>query len=144
VSRDAVDTSVVVAALLGWHEDHAPARAALEAGLAAGRLIVPAPVPVEAYSVMTRLPAPHRISPADAVALLGDTFRDVTVIALEPKEIWTLLAWLDERKIAGGRAYDGHILACSKKGRARRLFTLNARDFLAFDEPGIEIVRPGE
>ncbi len=107
------------------------------------RLIVPAPVLVEAYSVMTRLPAPHRISPADAVALLGDTFRGVTVVALEPKEIWALLAWLDERKVAGGRTYDGHILACAKKGRARRLFTLNARDFLACDEPDIEIVQPG-
>ena len=143
MSRDALDTSVVVAALLGWHENHAQARAALEAGLAAGRLIVPAPVLVEAYSVMTRLPAPHRISPADAVALLGDTFRDVAVIALEPREIWKLIAWLDERKVTGGRAYDGHILACAKKGRAGRLFTFNAKDFLAFDEAGIEIVRPG-
>jgi len=143
VTRDAVDTSVVVAALLGWHEEHSPAHAALEAGLAAGRLIVPAPVIVEVYSVMTRLPAPHRISPRDAVALLNDTFHDVAVIALEPREIWKLIAWLDERKVTGGRAYDGHILACAKKGRAGRLLTLNARDFLAFDEAGIEIVRPG-
>ena len=144
MSRDAVDTSVVVAALLGWHEDHARARAALEGGLAAGGLLVPAPVLVEAYSVMTRLPAPHRISPGDAVALLGDTFRDVTLIALEPREIWALLAWLDERKLAGGRAYDGHILACAKKGRAGRLLTLNAKDFLSFDEGDVEIVRPCE
>ena len=142
--REAVDTSVVVAALLGWHENHPAARAALDRGLAAGRAILPAPVLVEAYSVMTRLPAPHRISSGDAAALLGDTFRGVPVIALEPKEIWTLIAWLDERNVTGGRAYDGHILACAKKAQAARLLTLNAKDFLAFDSAGIEIVRPGE
>jgi predicted nucleic acid-binding protein len=71
VTTEAVDTSVVVAALLGWHEAHEPARRALERGLAAERIVMPAPALLEAYAVMTRLPSPHRIRPADAAALLG-------------------------------------------------------------------------
>ena len=144
MTREALDTSVVLAALLGWHDDHHTARLAVDRGLVASRLIVPAPVLVEAYSVMTRLPAPHRISAADAAALLTDTFQGVPLVALDAKEIWALVSWLNEKKVTGGRAYDGHILACAKKGRASRLLTFNAKDFLAFDEGGIEIVRPGE
>ena len=54
-----------------------------------------------------------------------------------------LLAWRDERKVTGGRTYDGHILTRAKKGRAGRLLTLNAKDFLAFDEADIDIVQSG-
>jgi predicted nucleic acid-binding protein len=64
------------------------------------------------------------------------------VIALEADEHWSLLHRLQEKHIAGGRTYDGHILACARKGRSRCLYTFNERDFLALDEPDVEIVRP--
>jgi predicted nucleic acid-binding protein len=142
MSREAVDTSVVVAALLGWHEHHEAASQILDRALAAGRLILPAPSLMESYSVMTRLPSPHRIGGPDALALLQETLQQVPVIALEADEHWSLLRRLGEKGIVGGRAYDGHILACARKGKCGCLYTFNERDFLALDEPDIEIVRP--
>jgi predicted nucleic acid-binding protein len=143
VIREAVDTSVVVAALLGWHENHEAARKALERSLNAERLVLPAPVLIEAYAVMTRLPAPHRLSPDDAASLLRDTFAGVATVALEPDDIWKLIDHLEAGHVSGGRSYDAHILACARKAGARKLLTLNERDFLALAEPEIEIVRPG-
>jgi predicted nucleic acid-binding protein len=140
---EAVDTSVVVAALLAWHQDHEPARKALERGLAAQRIVMPAPVLVEAYAVMTRLPAPHRLSPADAAALLRDNFAGVSTVALDDREIWQLINELEAKAVAGGRSYDAYILAVARKAGARKLVTFNERDFLALGERDVEIVRPG-
>jgi hypothetical protein len=53
----AADTSLVVAAFASWHESHAAARRALDGGL---RLIEHCAL--ETYSVLTRLPPPHRTS----------------------------------------------------------------------------------
>jgi predicted nucleic acid-binding protein len=142
MNREVVDTSVVVAALLGWHEEHEPARKALERCLTSERLVLPAPTLLEAYAVMTRLPSPHRLSPADAAALLRDTFAGVNTVALDSGEVWQLVENLEMNQVSGGRSYDGHILACARKAGARRLLTLNERDFLALGDTPIEIVRP--
>jgi hypothetical protein len=53
----AADTSLVIAAFASWHEQHEPARRALDAGL---RLIEHCAL--ETYSVLTRLPPPRRVS----------------------------------------------------------------------------------
>lgn len=60
------DTSVLVPALLSWHERHDDARRAVH-----GVRGVPAHVLVESYSVLTRLPAPSRLAPAAAADLLA-------------------------------------------------------------------------
>jgi predicted nucleic acid-binding protein len=125
------------------HEDHEAARKSLERGLTTERFVLPAPTLLEAYAVMTRLPAPHRLSPADAAALLRETFAGVTTVALDGSEVWQLIDDLDTGQVAGGRSYDAHILAAACKASARKLFTLNERDFVAFNDPDIEIVRPG-
>jgi len=142
VNREAVDTSVVVAALLGWHEDHETARKVLERSLVAERIVLPAPTLIESYAVMTRLPSPHRLSPTDATALLRETFAGVNTVALDGDEVWQLVENLQTNPIAGGRSYDGHILACARKAGAARLLTFNDCDFLAPGDPKIEIVRP--
>jgi len=41
-------------------------------------------------------------------------------------------------------AYDGHILACARKGKCGCLYTFHEKDFLALDDPDIEIVRPSQ
>jgi hypothetical protein len=55
----AIDASVVVAAFASWHEHHAIARKAM-----AGRPRLVAHAAVESYSVLTRLPPPHRAQPS--------------------------------------------------------------------------------
>jgi predicted nucleic acid-binding protein len=142
MTRQMADTSVVVAALLGWHEHHDPARKALEHALTDASLVLATPVLLESYAVLTRLPAGHRLHPEDAFALLKDTFTDVPTVALDSDQVWRLLADLESTGISGGRTYDGHILACARKARAQRLLTFNERDFLAFRDPTIEIIRP--
>ncbi len=138
----AVDTSVLVAALLAWHESHEPARDALLDALR-GALVVPAPALAEAYSVMTRLPAPHRISPADACELLsGSLERRAKVVGLSEKETWRFLHRNASDGVAGGSTYDALILACARKGGAKRVLTLDRRDFLRLAIGEIEVVVP--
>jgi predicted nucleic acid-binding protein len=141
----ATDTSVIVAALLGWHEFHRPALDALLGSVSdrRDRLVLPSPALVEAYSVMTRLPAPHRLAPADAIELLSGSFETrATLIGLAGKETWRFLHLAAGRGVAGGRAYDALILQCALKGGATRLLTLDRRDFEHLSVPGLEIVVP--
>ncbi len=139
-SRIAIDTSVIVAALLGWHEAHGPALKALQHAFERARLVVPGPALVEAYAVMTRLPSPHRLSPADSLVLLEETFENAAlVITLTAAELWRFLRSLPVGTVAGGGSYDAHILACADKANAAVLLTLNERDFLALGHPKMEI-----
>ena len=65
----AVDSSVVIAAFASWHEHHVIARKAMTAR---PRLIAHAAV--ESYSVLTRLPPPHRASPDIVHSFITERF----------------------------------------------------------------------
>ncbi len=146
MSATAIDTSVIVAALLGWHEFHDAALAALvhardEPG---GKLLLPAPALVEAYSVMTRLPAPHRLSPGAALEILSGSFEDhAEVVSLSGSETWRFLHDTADIGLAGGGAYDALIVRCARKGRATTLLTLDRRDFERLPLAGITLAVPG-
>ncbi len=144
VAAYAVDTSVILAGLLSWHEHHSVARMCLEDALSSSeQLVVPAPALVEAYAVMTRLPAPHRLRPRDAYSLLFQSFCDsANVVTLSKREVWQLLGSSAEEGVAGGRIYDAHVLACAIKGRARHVVTFNVRDFGPLAKDLIEVRDP--
>jgi predicted nucleic acid-binding protein len=114
----AVDTSVVVAGFASWHEGHAPARAAL-----ARRPRLPAHVALEVYSVLTRLPPPHRATPAIVVSFLEDRFPD-PVLPFPAAGHLSLLKEASEMGISGGSLYDALIAATAKHAGA----TLLTRD----------------
>jgi len=139
--RYAVDASVIVAALLGWHEKHRSALRWTERALGSD-LVVPFHALVEAYAVMTRLPAPHRVGPADACDLLRSTFMHAGRVAIvDERRIWS---WLDEVSAggtAGGRTYDALVAECARNAGATHLATFNRRDFEAVGA-GIEIIEP--
>lgn len=99
----AVDTSVVVAAFATWHEGHAAARAAL---LQDTRL--PAHVAVETYSVLTRLPPPHRAEATLVEAFLRQRFPG-PVLVLPEQAYQRLLKEASRSGIAGGAVYDALI-----------------------------------
>jgi predicted nucleic acid-binding protein len=144
----ALDTSVILAGLLGWHERHRVASAVLSSLLESeGRIVLPLQSLVEAYSVMTRLPAPHRLSPGSALRILEGSLRGrVIVVGLEGDEGWRCLEDLVRSSIAGGTSYDGLILACARKGDAKRILTFNPAHFerLGIEGiEGIEVVVPG-
>lgn len=107
-------------------------------------MLVAAPALVEAYAVLTRLPPPHRLSPADTLALLEGNFMSAAkTVALGGKSYRTLLRRASDDGIAGGRTYDAVIAACVFKAKAATLLTFNESHFLPFVGRGIEVVVPG-
>ncbi len=104
-----------------------------------------APALVEAYSVLTRFPPPHRLSPQDAYALLAANYIDGgRVVSLGGAETKALLADLARDGIGGGRSYDGVIVACARKAGVEVVLTFNASHFEPFAKKGLQIVVPGE
>ena len=144
MTRTAVDSSVLVAALASWHESHTEAFRTLESALAEGpALVVPADALTEAYAVLTRLPAPHRLSPQVALELLRESFRGAQVVAVAPGETWGFLEKCAAGQVAGGAVYDARIVAAAVKGHADRILTFNARHFERLAPPGLDVVVPG-
>lgn len=139
----ALDTSCMVAAVCTWHERHLAAVAEIERRLErGGRLAVAAHALVETYAVLTRLPAPHRLAPADAWALVKANFvESASVITLSGQAHVTLLRGLATQGIGGGRSYDAVIAACARHGRVDVLLTFNRRHF---DPPpdGVSVIEP--
>src|SRR5260221_12579780 len=119
----AVDSSVVIAALLSWHEFHERARNALEKAIVGERLLVPLPVLIESYSVMTRLPSPHRLRPEVAHELLHESFGDSRVVGLSPRKAWSFLAECVAADTAGGPACEGLIASAALDAHARESLT---------------------
>jgi len=141
----ALDTNVIIAGLLSWHEHHEAAARELIALLEDRiEIILPLQALVEAYSVMTRLPPPHRLSSQDALEILSGSLRQsVTLVGLDGDEGWDMIEDMGRRSLTGGIAYDGLILACARKGGARRLLTFNRSHFERIATEEIEIVAPG-
>jgi predicted nucleic acid-binding protein len=138
------DTSCMVAAVCSWHEHHERAARAIESRLnRRERMIVAAPALIEAYSVLTRLPAPHRLSPADALSLMEANFiRPVKVVALPPEDYSAILRGAPVAGISGGRIYDAIIAACAHRSNARTLLTFNDSHFRPLAAPDLAVVVP--
>lgn len=135
----AIDSSVIIAALLSWHEFHQRAFNAIEG---TGKLLViPLPALVESYSVMTRLPSPHRLAPAVAYQLLHESFEDARIAALPARKAWPFIAQCVATMTVGGRVYDAAIVSAAIEAKATELLTLNPRDFEPFGDR-ITIVVP--
>jgi len=136
----AIDSSVIVAALLGWHEHHQAAARALERALGSGSgVVIPSHSLIESYAVMTRLPAPHRLTPVDALQLLQDNFRTLRLASLNSRSVWAVVQRLAAVSLGGGITYDAIILEAASDAGATELLTLNERDYLRL-EPTVRIV----
>jgi predicted nucleic acid-binding protein len=139
----ALDTSCMVAAVCTWHERHLAAVGEIERRLeAGGRLAIAAHALVETYAVLTRLPAPHRLAPADAWALVKANFVDsASVVALSGQAHVSLLRGLATGGMGGERSYDAIIAACARQVRAGQLLTFNPRHFEPPPE-GVAVIEP--
>lgn len=133
----------MIAAVCAWHEHHVAAASEIETRLDRGeRLIVPAPALVETYAVLTRLPPPHRLSPADAWTLVEANFvKDCRIVALTGEAYVTVLRRLVRQAVGGGRTYDAMIAECAREAKSSSLLTFNRRHF---DPPpeGVAVVEP--
>jgi predicted nucleic acid-binding protein len=98
---------------------------------------------IEAYSVLTRFPAPHRIAPADARSLLEANFlQGVKVVTLGAATYGALLRGAPDADISGGQTYDAVIAACARKARVNALLTFNEKYFAPFAGDDLEIIVP--
>ena len=127
----AVDTSVVVAAFASWHEAHDQAVSAIR-----GDAVLPAHAAVETYSVLTRLPEPHRAHPALIAEYLRRQFP--ARLAMRSARQRRLVADLERLGISGGACYDAAIaLTCADANEV--LVTLNVRAAETYRRCGVEI-----
>jgi predicted nucleic acid-binding protein len=119
------DTSVVVAAALPWHEHHTEAIRALPAGTG---LI--AHVAAEAFSVLTRLPAPSRVPELVAWSFLERSFQR-PFVALDGEGYEGVLRLAAKAGLRGGAIYDA-LVGASARGAGATLLTLDARAVRAY------------
>jgi predicted nucleic acid-binding protein len=130
--KTTVDTSILVAAFASWHEHHA---AAVEAASSLNLLV--AHCLLETYSVLTRLPAPHRMSSQVVSTWLRVSFGRRAAVALSAAEHRKLLVTCAAQAVTGGAVYDAVIAAtCASAGA--RLLTLDARARLTYAAFGID------
>lgn len=125
------DTSVLVAGFATWHEGHEISLRALNRGV-----VLVAHTALETYSVLTRLPPPHRVAPgvvdgylagvtsADFLTLDGGAYRD-------------LIGALAEGNIAGGAAYDA-LVAATASAAGASLVTRDRRAMRTYELLGVD------
>ncbi|MGI9112263.1 MAG: type II toxin-antitoxin system VapC family toxin [Gaiellaceae bacterium] len=122
----AADSSVVVAAFASWHESHETASRALD-----GDVRLPAHAALESYSVLTRLPSPHRAKPELVRSFLADRFPE-PVLVLDAGAHERLLDELASLGLTGGAVYDGLICATARELEAT-LVTCDRRAAATYD-----------
>ena len=135
----------MIAAVCTWHEFHARAAAELEMRLGRGeRMVTAGPALVEAYAVLTRLPAPHRLACADALALLDANFMARRrIVSLDGTSYRQLLITTANAGIAGGQTYDAVIAECVVKAKVDVFLSFNPRHFPQLAAHQVEVMVPG-
>jgi predicted nucleic acid-binding protein len=130
--KTTADTSVLVACFASWHAKHPPAVAAIErvdTGIAHCLL--------ETYSVLTRLPPPHRISSEIAAIYVDKILARRPVLALPAAEVRRLIATCAGRGLGGGAVYDALIATTCLEGSIK-LLTLDARARKTYESLGVD------
>lgn len=139
-----LDTSCLVAAVCAWHERHETTRREIERRRRAGEpLVLAAHSLAEAYSVLTRLPEPHRLRSEDALAVIEANWSDTRLVALTGPDYRRVLRRCREMGIGGGAVYDAMIAECARKARVATLLTWDPSAFEQFleDEPVVKTPR---
>lgn len=138
----AADASVLVAAVVAWHERHKPATAAIESALARKSLVIPAPALIESYAILTRLPAQHRLAHADAFHLLRSSFGTARIAGPRTRDTWTVLRRWSVAPIGGTEAYDALVLDIAHEAGAKTLLTFRRKELERLGVAGLELVEP--
>ena len=121
----------MVAAFASWHEKHDAACRALDEGL---RLIDHCAL--ECYSVLTRLPPPHR-APGEVVRDFIAARFAAPMLRLSAKAYRDFLSGLPEREISGGAAYDA-LVAATAAGNGAELVSCDRRASAIYERYGIK------
>ena len=139
-----VDTSVVVAAVHANHPLHLASARWFDAAVDIHDVVVAHHSILEAYSVLTRLPAPYRVSPSEAEIVLRETVENNTRIApFAAETMWRVTSRIVAVPAAGGAAYDAFIIRLLGEAGAEVIATYNVDDFRRLG-PSMRIVDPAE
>ena len=142
-----LDTSVLLAGLIDFGPQSAPAQTLLSA-VAEKRVTAAATAwhcCLEFFSVATRLPPEYRIGPSDAATLVEqEVFARMTVHDLPANERLALLSAASRDAIAGGRIYDTHIAEIARAVSAAVVVTDNRRHFLSALRYDMRVETPSE
>jgi predicted nucleic acid-binding protein len=142
-----LDTSVLVAGLVDFGPQSAPAQTLMHA-VAERRVDGPATAwhcCLEFFSVATRLPPEFRLTPADAVTLLDEEIvARIAIHDLPSGDRVAMLRAAARDAIAGGRIYDAHIAEVARAADADVIVTDNRRHFVAALRHGIRVETPVE
>jgi predicted nucleic acid-binding protein len=142
-----LDTSVLLAGLVDFGPQSAPAQSLLHA-VAEKRVAGPATAwhcCLEFFSVATRLPPEFRLAPTDALLLLEEeVFARMAVHDLPVSDRVPLLRAAARDRLAGGRIYDAHIAEVARAAGADVVVTDNRRHFVSALRYGLRVETPTE
>ncbi len=98
---------------------------------------MPAHAALEAYSVLTRFPAPHRASAADVREFLRQSFDD-NWLTLRGTAVAQLVDELATRGVHGGATYDG-LIGLTARAAGLKLVTRDLRARKTYELLGVEV-----
>ncbi len=124
------------------HPHHSRSFALVDQLTSHGKVLVSSHSLYEIYSVITRLPVPHRQPPEAVWTFLNETVRPVSTVAPVIGEPWILLEAAKAEGSIGGRIYDRLITHSVASAGATVLYTWNVRDMLRVAPGGLRIQEP--
>ena len=128
-----IDTSVLVAAMVGTEAFHGECRALVvtrKMGMYAHGI-------AETFSTLTGGRGAFRLSAETAAEFLNEHFVPVLeVVTLTPAEMLKAMRESQPRGVRGGAIFDYLHLVAARKARAKRLYTLNVANFRSFHRSG--------
>lgn len=128
-----LDTSVLVAAIVEQHGDHSRSFALLERvqnGKDDG--VISAHSLAETYAILTKLPAPFRHSPEQALLSIEENIlKHFKISSLASGDYAALIREAAAAGIQGGTIYDAVLMKSAGKADVGRIFTLNLKHFQA-------------
>jgi predicted nucleic acid-binding protein len=142
-----LDTSVILAGLIDFGPQSAPAQSLLHA--VAERRIADCMTAwhccLEFFSVATRLPPEYRLAPADAVRLLEEeVMARMAVHDLPAAARASMIGAAAHDGMTGGRIYDAHIAEVARAVKSETIVTDNRRHFISALRYGMRVETPAE
>lgn len=128
-----LDTNVLVAAVIKQHIDHERSFAVVErVQNRKDEGAVSAHSLAEMYAVMTKLPAPYRHTPEQALLSIEENvLKHFKTVNFTANDYASLLRESAGSGIQGGTIYDAMLLKSAAKAGVDRIFTLNLKHFQA-------------
>lgn len=124
------DSNVLIASVVADHPHHVPCEARMRTLARSGRGACASHTLVETYNTLTRRsPNHYALKPTEVVAILEDTAKLYTVVALTAEETLAALERAASHGLAGPIIYDAILLSAARKVAARAIYTNNVRHF---------------